>query len=261
MIHLPEFINNNSKGNLSPVGNIPTSDMITDMDPLYGAYSDAGVTPCLNNSTVYQWRDSTPNAYLATQTVSNYRPTYKTGGSKGKPYVYFDGLNDWMRMVGTSTQYKQQDITIYCVCTVPSSLPFDQIFHKGLDRWLDNGWGLQLNGSGYNEMWVNNEGSYAATATATSTALAVRAGRFKLSATPRYLNARFNLTTQGTSVTPTTNNAPTKDAILGAGWYDSGTTTATYFYKGNMYRLLIYGVYHDDTTYNNTIAALQSIYI
>lgn len=262
MIHIPQFLthDSSSSGGAGGGGSLPTANLITDMDPVFGAFSDAGATACINNATVYQWRDSSINGYLALQTKIGDRPTYKTGGSKGFPYVYFPGL-EWMRMTGTSAEYKQPDITIYFVGTIPSSDAFDHIFHKGTDRYLDTGWGLQLNASGVNQMWVNDELVYKAQATAASTALAVRAGRFKLSAVPRYLNTQFNLTTQGTATAPTVNDAPTKDACLGAGWYDSGTTTATYFYKGNMYRLLIYAEYHDDVTYANTITALQNIYI
>jgi len=258
-MHFPEFLNKNSKGG-GTGGSVPTTNLITDMNPISGAFSDAGITPSTNGSLVYQWRDSSANAYLATQTLAGDRPTYNTGGSKGFPYVFFTGL-EWMRMTGTSAEYKQQDITIYFVGTVMNPGVYDHIFHKGLDRYLDNGWGLQLNGSGYHEMWANNEGSYVATSPTALSTIAVRAGRFKLSAAPRYINARMNASADGTAVAPNLTNAPSKDACLGAGWYDAGTTTATYFYQGHMYRLLIYSGYHDDTTYAATIATLRATYI
>jgi hypothetical protein len=259
MIHIPEFLNNNSKGG-GFVGTIPTTNLITDMDPTNYVYSDAGTTLAVNNTLVQQWKDSSVNAYWASQPASGDRPLFKTGGSKGFPYVYFTGL-EWMRMTGTSNEYKQQDITIYFVGTVEAPGGYDHFFHKGLDRYLDNGWGLQMNGTGYHQMWTNNEGVYNATSPTYTLSLAVRAGRFKLSSIPRYLNARMNSSADGTDTPPTLTNAPTKDACLGAAWYDSGTTTATYFYKGHMYRLLIYAGYHDDVTYANTITTLKNMYI
>ena len=134
-MHFPEFLNKNSKGG-GTGGSVPTTNLITDMNPISGAFSDAGITPSTNGSLVYQWRDSSANAYLATQTLVGDRPTYNTGGSKGFPYVFFTGL-EWMRMTGTSLEYKQQEITIYFVGTVQSPGSYDHIFHKGLDRYLD----------------------------------------------------------------------------------------------------------------------------
>jgi hypothetical protein len=166
-----------------------------------------------------------------------------------------------MRMTGTAAEYKQQDLTIYFVGTVMNPGTFDHIFHKGLDRFLDNGWGLKTNGSGGHQIWVNNSTNYIAQAFTSTPSMAVRSGRFKLSATPRYINARIDTFADGVGTPATLTNAPTKDACLGAGWYDSGTTTATYFYEGHMYRLLIYAGYHDDATYAATIATLRAHYI
>jgi len=67
-MHFPEFLNKNSKGG-GTGGSVPTTNLITDMNPISGAFSDAGITPSTNGSLVYQWRDSSANAYLATQTL------------------------------------------------------------------------------------------------------------------------------------------------------------------------------------------------
>ena len=258
-MHIPEFLNSNSKAGSG--GAIPTTNLITDMNPANNVYKDAGITLAAHGDMAYQWRDSSTNQYLAVNANPNYAPAYGTiNGSKGFPYVEFAGL-DYMRMTGTSAEYKQQEITIYFVGTIRNPGGYDHIFHKGLDRYLDNGWGLQINGSGYHEMWANNEGSYLATSPLATTTIAVAAGRFKLSAAPRYLNTRLNASADGTGVPPNLTNAPTKDACLGAAWYDAGTSSATFFYSGLMYRLLIYSGYHDDATYASTITTLRTLYI
>ena len=183
---------------------------------------------------------------------------------RGTLLYFVEQLNFFNKLREFSTLHiysRKPSIVFYFVGTIRNPGGYDHIFHKGLDRYLDNGWGLQINGSGYHEMWANNEGSYLATSPLATTTIAVAAGRFKLSAAPRYLNTRLNASADGTGVPPNLTHAPTKDACLGAAWYDAGTSSATFFYSGLMYRLLIYSGYHDDATYASTITTLRTLYI
>jgi hypothetical protein len=54
-----------------------------------GVFSDAGVTPAVNNDSVQQWNDQSGNGNNATQASGPSRPTYKTGIVNGKPVIRF----------------------------------------------------------------------------------------------------------------------------------------------------------------------------
>lgn len=67
-----------------------------------GAYSDAGTTLAVNNSTVQQWTDQVSGITLSQATAGN-RPTYKTGQQNGLPAIQF--------VAGSATHLDQASFT------------------------------------------------------------------------------------------------------------------------------------------------------
>lgn len=64
------------------------------LDPRFGCFSDAGVTPCVDGSSVFRWQDRITGMQFD-QTIIANRPTWRANG--GYPFVQFDGVDDLLQ--------------------------------------------------------------------------------------------------------------------------------------------------------------------
>ena len=65
-------------------------------------FSDAGITPAINDDPVYQWNDQSGNGNHVVQTTVGLQPLFKPSTLSGKPILRFDGVDDLMDRVYTS---------------------------------------------------------------------------------------------------------------------------------------------------------------
>lgn len=59
-------------------------------------FSDAGVTPAVNAGPVMQWNDQSGNGYHISQPTLAFQPIFYTNVINGKPFLSFDGADDFM---------------------------------------------------------------------------------------------------------------------------------------------------------------------
>ncbi len=84
----------------SPGGVAPAAWYRADAASLF---SDAGVTPAANNSTVHQW-NSQVGSFSLVQSTNSYKPVYSnTVLANFNPTVTFDGSNDYLQFTAPST--------------------------------------------------------------------------------------------------------------------------------------------------------------
>jgi hypothetical protein len=237
--------------------------LISDWNPENGVYTDAGSTLAVHGQTVEEWHDQSTNNLIARQTSISDKPTYLSGATINKACVEFDGTNTWLEVIGSEALYGDADITIYIVLEIDTATNYDTIFQKGEDWNWDSGWLVSMDGAARSSAtifeWSQNEFTHTAGSTGT---VEVRSMRFRTSSAPKI----SNLSVDGdpdTEITLNasheTNDAPNHNAIIGASWNSTGTD---HYYEldGKIYRILIYNVYHDDTTYANNISSLITEY-
>lgn len=86
-----------------------------------GSYTDAGVTLIANdNDLIYRLGEQlgvVANSYFQ-QTVAASRPLYKTGGTSGQTYAYFDSSDDFMESLAISNFFTNAAKTILLAMTV-----------------------------------------------------------------------------------------------------------------------------------------------
>jgi hypothetical protein len=254
---------------------IPTDNKITDWNAENDVYTDAGVTLATNGQTVQEWLDQV-SGITAEQTTTSDKPTYyTTGGLISKPFVDFDGTDDWLEVLASNTLYTDQDITFYVVTEVDTSDQYETHFHRGENWDWETGWVVSMDDASGGMSatvgdWSNNEvtntGGSAGNGQLNN--LEVRSMRFQTSVSSgsRVINIRVSDNSAGigsdNGVTLTgddINDAPNKNAVIGASYNGTGTDVQANL-DGRIYRLLIYNTYHDNDTYNNTIQALLNEY-
>jgi len=246
------------------VPTIPTLNLVSDWNPENDVYTDAGSTLAIDTQAVQEWHDQIGGVIAEQISGASFNPTYRTtGGSISKSYLDFDGTNEYMQILGSNVLYTDDDMSIYIVCELDTSAQYDTLFHRGEDWEWNTGWVMSMDdnsgtiSSTLND-WVDNEliGSGG-----TINTVEVRSMRFRTSSAPKILNNRVNNTNESQltlGVGNDTNNAPNKNALIGASWDSS--SGPYYQFDGKIYRILIYNSYHDDTTYSNTITTLMSEY-
>ncbi|EPR71933.1 hypothetical protein ADIWIN_3131 [Winogradskyella psychrotolerans RS-3] len=69
-------------------------------------YTDAGVTPASNNSSIQQWTDASGNGNNALQSNGSYQPKLKTNALNGYSALNFDGNDD--RILATGIGHSDQ---------------------------------------------------------------------------------------------------------------------------------------------------------
>lgn len=260
-------------GDYVVIPSIPTANIVSDWNAENDVYTDAGVTLATNGQTVEEWHDQV-STIISSGTTD--KPTYYTsGGLISKPYVDFDGSGDFMEVIGSNVLYTDQDITFYIVSEIDTSSLYDVMIQRGQDWNWEEGWvvsiddnngGMAATVGDWNVNEVTTNGGSPGNGQLNN--LEVRSMRFQTSVSSgsRVINIRISdnnvgigTDTQKTLTGDDINDAPNKNALIGAGYDGSGNPTQ-YFLDGRIYRLLIYNTYHDDTTYENTIQALLNEY-
>ena len=94
-------------GGSSPIAAImPSTNLVTLLDPGFNVFTDDGTTAAGNGDSVYRIDDASSTANHAyamdnqsTRTYATaYRPTLTTGGQNSKNYLDFDGTNNVLKM-------------------------------------------------------------------------------------------------------------------------------------------------------------------
>lgn len=127
----------------------------------YGAYSDAGVTPAVNNDNVRQWNDRSGNGKNASQATSGNRPNYLTNTVNSLPAIRFTSTNsDVITSTAVSTTNNASVWAVVSYVSLPSSNPgIIQAAPSGLSNstspgdkviglWVNNGSGTRVWGRG-----------------------------------------------------------------------------------------------------------------
>lgn len=245
--------------NRTELSDVPTTNILLDLNPGYRVFSDNGLTQCSNNQAVYRWNDYSTNNSNFIQTSSSARPIFKTGGLDSKPYVHFTGT-DWMASELTSL-FMQDDLTIFLVAVVNSSFdPYDTLVCRTSDYNWSDGWNLYTNASQDHVTMVRDYHYYEIINTqGAHTVQQIRSFRFKRSAGTQYNKNRVNNGTDNNGTTTNVNNTTVHKTMIGGTW-DSAGTNATFMSDLHLYRLLIYNTYFDDATYLSVLNSLNNIY-
>jgi hypothetical protein len=77
-----------------------------------GVYSDAGVTPAVNNIPVYQWNDQSGNGYHLQQATIGRQPTYLTGILNSLPVLDMNNAGDSQSMMTTGQPFTLSGMTL-----------------------------------------------------------------------------------------------------------------------------------------------------
>ena len=102
-------------------------------------YSDAGVTPATNGSTVQQWNDQSASAVNMSQATSASRPTYNTNQQNGLPLITGDGVDDFMKTgVITVSQPTTVFLAFKYITFVPKFQIIDGLISSGLQFRMDS---------------------------------------------------------------------------------------------------------------------------
>lgn len=72
-------------------------------------WSETGTSTTTDGAGLQTWSDQSGNTNHATQNTAGNQPVYKTGGPGGKPFVRFDGSNDFLN-IGGAANYSQATI-------------------------------------------------------------------------------------------------------------------------------------------------------
>ncbi len=77
-----------------------------------GYYTDAGITPAVNNDLVYQWNDSSGNARHVTQTTSADRPVLLTNTLNGEDVLSFSTSGEFFNVPTSISGFSAGDVYI-----------------------------------------------------------------------------------------------------------------------------------------------------
>lgn len=115
-----------------------------------GTFSDLGITPTSNGTTVRQWNDQSGNTKNAIQNTAAARPTYETNIFNGLPALKFDGSGDGI----LSSAITISNTATFFVVHRYISLPFP---NPGLLQGSPTGLGFSTTPSDKSlGMWVNS---------------------------------------------------------------------------------------------------------
>lgn len=97
----------------TPESSLIGASLIAWFDPSVSIYSDAGVTPCVNNSTVARWIDRSGSGYVLNGSGVT-KPKYLTNIINGFPIVSADGAQNYSLASGEVFSISQPSI-VYAV--------------------------------------------------------------------------------------------------------------------------------------------------
>lgn len=258
MFHTPHFL---VKAGPSELTDILANNLIADWDPALGCVDGENATST-NETGLYRWTDQ-EGSLVAEQGSSGDQPIWMAGGGvNGRvyPFVDFPGL-EFMEVLSSTNSFKQDQLTMYAVLDLQGTPgTYDTLFHKGSDYYWDDGWRIGTGTSSEWEGWVIDE-AYEARNTNSTNNREVKVVRFDIDATGTKIIEAIDQGKTYVSTTPVgTNNAPTKNALLGASWDISGTN-GTFFIDGYLFRFLIYDTYHSNTDVELMIDFLKKKYV
>ena len=80
-----------------------------------------------DRSVLPTWNDSSGNGGLAQQLDATKQPKYRTNGINGKPYVQFDGSNDFME-IAYSAFFNSEEFTVFAVAKTDATAGDQPVF-------------------------------------------------------------------------------------------------------------------------------------
>ena len=80
-----------------------------------------------DGSVLPTWNDSSGNGGLAQQLDATKQPKYRTNGINGKPYVQFDGSNDFME-IAYSAFFNSEEFTVFAVAKTDATAGDQPVF-------------------------------------------------------------------------------------------------------------------------------------
>jgi len=89
--------------------------------------ADAGVSPGTDGVGVSQWNDRSL-AWPLTQATASYMPVYHASGPNGKPFITFDGIDDYLEVTGPQGIWKSP-CTIIMVTSDPTQSAAFNLFY------------------------------------------------------------------------------------------------------------------------------------
>jgi len=88
------------------------------LDAIVAHFDSAAIIPQADDSALAQWDDSSGTGAHAAQATSAKQPKYRTGGSGGRPYVEFDGTDDYLAIAAPGALGTAMDSRTYTVLAV-----------------------------------------------------------------------------------------------------------------------------------------------
>ena len=201
-------------------------------------FSDAGVTPATNGSSVYQWNDKSGNGRNVTQTTLGNRPAFTTNSLNGKSAITFADNSRWM--LGAAGDESAFDYTselyFFCVCQISAS-GSNVITNKGRLTYNNNGWYVDINNTNQALIGFTAPASYSSIDTGSSLSLNTDI-IISFEANNATVRSRLNGVTKSTTVVNKASwAATTNNQTLSIGAYQtSGSATN---FEGIMRQIII----------------------
>tara|TARA_R100001510_G_C7651490_1_gene209159 strand:- start:1048 stop:2736 length:1689 start_codon:yes stop_codon:yes gene_type:complete len=258
----------------------PSGDLLLDLDPTKGVYSDDGVTFASDGSDVYRWDDqSSYNNNAITNRViydsGSTDPTFNVFGNAGKPNVFMSWFNDETFVVDNSdADFDVQELTMIAVvepyqtnpgsgaplisnnCTFGGSgvngYTIEVIGTSGNRKWA-----VWMQGTGVNDNF-GNEPAY------TGGTPQIVTWRFSAGTIgQQYVQINNEVKMSGDAETSINFGLPSDLLInsrFNAAVANCDETNLSPNLGMYVYRLMIYGEYLDDATINSFISDLNDFH-
>lgn len=260
------------QGSAGGGGGIPTANLLSDFDPAVDVFDSNG-DPITDADYIYEWHGNGSTNNIARQTASNDQLRWLESGPEGSGQSCVEGFggSSGMEVLNSVGDYNSNDITFYAVADWDTGNENEAIWSNnssGGAFGYDDGWwvGAGTSSDERHKTYVDNMSNasgYTIINTSGNNQLQVRGFRFKTSSGTQYNNNKVQDGTQDTANTLVASNYTkntTKNSLIMANYDGSGNWPSNGF-DGKVYRILVYGTYHDDTTYNNILQELEDTYL
>lgn len=238
---------------------IPSDNLILLLDPSKETYTDNGTTPVSSDGDlVYRLDDISPTAENALQASSTNRPSWYESGQGQRPYVEFDGVDNYME-VAANAAHAPDDMTVYFVFRNDDVTPsiYDTYFMKSAGVSWNDGYGAWMNSSNELRTFVNNYSTNNVTNAELDTNPSdpkILCYRFKTSAATYENNSILNDGTEESGTTASSRTSTSSPISIGKG--SGGSFYGTF----KMYTMIMYDTYHDDATRTTVMSALNTYF-
>lgn len=222
--------------------------------PLTGSYSDLGITPCVDGSTMEQGNNGGSSAIPFLQLTSGARPTYHTNLLNGQPGLLFSGAQSLSVAALLSSAYNTAitAFILYQDTSTTNSFPG----------------GLSAGGAGSNYLYLGRNGNDISHLSQQTLQTAHGLTGSNLLQTMSVGGNRLNcqaMRYDGTTYTMYENGAKVSKSLPGSlgvsgSLYVGQDSTGTYLLTGYVYYVLVYNRALTDLEMTTVFAGIQSIF-